>query len=263
MTAPKLSTSTPFGRFYAHPKRQTQVPSITNVKDVKNIPGLKHWAARGAAEYAADNLAKLAPLDRNERVQLIRQAPFTARPDGPSAVGDLVHEWIDRVIKGGSVTADEVEAAPPTARGMILQFRAFALKYKPDWVMSEFTVWSEKYQYAGTADWAAHIHGWLVLGDTKTGAKVYPDTRYQLAALANADFILDEDGTERELPHFERFAILHIRPTFAKLIPVVNIPAAFQAFLGLKAVFDDDMAHRDSSLMVAPKIEASRMPTAA
>jgi|SRR5215469_3098171 len=252
MTKPTLSTSTPFGRFYAHPKRQTQVPSITNIKDVKNIPGLKVWAARRAAEYAADNLDKLAGLDRDERVQLIRQAPFTSRSDDASNVGDIVHEWIDAFIKGEHRGAADL---PRTAQGMIRAFQKFNETYTPEWVMSEFTVWSETHQYAGTADWAARIHGWLVLGDTKTGNRVYPDTRYQLAALANADFILEDDGTELDLPRFERFAILHLRPTYYELIPVINIAEAFESFLALKTVFYDDMAHAANSLMWAPKVE--------
>ena len=47
------------------------------------------------------------------------------------------------------------------------QFGGFLDKYKPQWVDSEFTVWSETHGYAGTADWAALLGKNLVLGDQK------------------------------------------------------------------------------------------------
>jgi hypothetical protein len=219
---------------------------------MKNIPGLKHWAARQAAEYTADNLAKLATLDRDEVVQLVRQAPFVSKPDGASAVGDIVHEWVDAYIKGEHRgMADQ----PRAAQGMVRAFLKFAETYNPEWFRSEFTVWSESYQYAGTADWAAKIHGWLVLGDTKTGKSVYSDTVLQLAALANADFILEDDGTEVELPRFDRFAVLHLRPTYYELLPFIHIPEAFEAFKALRRVFEFQMAHSGNCMMWAPKVE--------
>lgn len=236
------------------------MPSITNIKGIKSIDGLKHWAARKAGEYAADNLEKLQALDRNERVQLVRQAPFMRGPDDPAAIGDLVHAWIDGFIKTGVEPrhddAIEWDKAPRAAREMFARFEDFTASYEPAWEMSEFTVWSNRYGYAGTADWAAYIKNWFVLGDTKTGNRVYEDVRYQLAALANADIILDVDGTERELPKFDRCAVLHLRPRFAELslVPSEVINSAFDGFLGMKAVFDESMANDGKTFMVAPKI---------
>lgn len=254
MTAPALSTPTPFGRYYIHPNRSYQVPSITNIKDKRNIPGLKYWAARQAAEYAADNLTKLQMLERDEAIELIRKHPFTHKDDGPSAIGDMVHDWIDRHIKGDEIPADEIEAAPVSARHMWVQFGAVVEQYQPKWVESEFTVWSDKFGYAGTADWCAYIGNALVLGDTKSGKEVYDDVALQLSALAHADFILEANGNERPLPQFERYAVLHVRPRGAKLIPVEGIDAAFKAFLGLKELFDFERENGGKILMFAPRI---------
>jgi hypothetical protein len=267
MTDPALSIKTDRGRYYVHPGKQSQVPSITNIKDMKNIPALKYWAARECADYTADNVAKLAGLNRDEVFQLVKGAPFqrTGKKNQSSLVGDIVHNWIDRTIKGEEVDPsvytgkDGREAEPPLqARQMWRQFSGpggFQDRYKPKWVASEFTVWSDTYGYAGTGDWYAYIGNALVLGDHKTGNNVYPDTAMQLSALANADYILEVDGTEKPLPKFDRFAVLHIRPLHSKLIPVEHTDEWFKAFLGLKACFDCVVNYEDETLVYAPKLE--------
>jgi len=267
MTDPALSIKTDKGRYYVHPGKQSQVPSITNIKDMKNIPALKYWAARECADYAADNVAKLAALGREEIFTLVKGAPFqrTGKKNQSSLVGDIVHHWVDLTIKGEPVDTtmytkkDGTVIQPPLqAKQMWRQFSGpggFLDRYRPKWIDSEFTVWSDKFGYAGTADWSAHIGNALVLGDTKTGNNVYPDTGMQLAALANADYILEVDGTEKPIPHFDRYAILHIRPLHSKLIPVEHTDEWFKAFLGLKACFDAVVNYEDETLVYAPKLE--------
>lgn len=253
MTAPVLSFSTANGRYYAHPSRRKSVPSVTNIKDVKGIPALKYWAAREAASYAADNRSKLAGLDREEVFQLVKNAPFREQENSPSKIGDVVHDWIDRFVKGTPPGREEVSGAHITPRHMWEQFGLFNAKYEPKFIDSEFTVWSDTHNYAGTADLAMDVRGALILADTKTGNNIYPETGFQLAALAFADFILTPDGEEKPMPKWDRFAILHIRPTYFHLVPVENIEASFQAFLGLKAVFDWQVDYGDKTLGYSPK----------
>src|ERR1035438_1823643 len=52
------------------------------------------------------------------------------------------------------------------------------------------------------------------------------------------------------------FAVMHLRPTFARLIPYEHIDEAFIEFLGLKAVFDFEVKYKDQIMMFAPKIQA-------
>jgi hypothetical protein len=258
MTQPKLSVNTPNGRYYYHPRRSSQVPSITNIMNQHNKPGLKYWAARSAAEYAMDNLAKLQVLDRDEGVQLVRSAPFGKSE--ASEVGDIVHDWIDRIIKGEQIPADEISAASITARRMLESFYAFIRKYNPVFNAAEFTVWSEKYGYAGTGDWHGKIGNKTVLVDNKTGTRTYWETGLQLAAIAKADFILDDMGNEQPLPVFDSHAILHLRPTSFSLIPIYHIDECFKGFLGLKEMFDLGIQHGDQVLGYAPKIKTSTIP---
>ena len=114
-----------------------------------------------------------------------------------------------------------------------------------------------RYGYAGTADWDGQVGPWRVLVDNKTGNRTYWETGMQLAALAKADFIIDDMGNEKPLPKFDRFAVLHIRPTYFEFQPINNIDECFNGFLGLKAVFDLEVNHGDHVLGYAPKVKTS------
>lgn len=271
MTDPILSEKTSNGRYYTNPNNHKSVPSITNIKGMKHIEGLKYFYLKACGNYAADNKDKLATLDRNEVFQLVKGAPWAPKPveDNPSKIGDIIHDFIDQDIKrtlAGS-SGPEVDStvyrdkdgnefeSPRIVRNMWRQYGGFVDRYKPKWVDSEFTVWSDTYGYAGTADWSAFIGNALVLGDTKTGKGVYPDTAIQLAALAKADYIIAPDGTQRDMPKFERFGILHVRPMFTRLVPVEHIDEWFEAFKALKVVFDTVINFENKTLCQAPKTE--------
>lgn len=266
MTDPALARKTAYGRFYRHPRDGAEAPSITNIKDMKAIKGLPAWAARECGQYVADNIANLANLPSDDIVSLVKGAPFRYNSSkGQSAlVGDIVHDWIDQDAKGfppdTSFYVDregERHKPPQQARWMWNSYQTVVEYYHPQWVMSEFTVWSHEYGYAGTGDLAGYIKGGkeLTLVDTKTGKNAYPDMAMQLAALSHADCIVEPDGTEHPLPHFERFAIMHIRPRIAELIPVDHIEEWWQAFLGLKMCFDTVYHYEDSTLLYTPKLQ--------
>jgi hypothetical protein len=256
MTAPLHAFPTANGRYYAHPARKSSVPSITNIKDIKNIPALKYHFSRVAATYAADNSQMLAGLPRDAAFTLIKESPFQKSDDDPGRIGDIVHDWIDRYAKsnGQPPGTDELAAVPITARRMWTQFEAFRDRYNPEFVDSEFTVWSETHGYAGTADLFMKMNGAGILADTKTGKNVYPEVAMQLAALDKADFILDPEGRELPMHHADAYACLHLRPTYFELRPIDNIEAAWRAFLGLKEVFDWNVNYSDKTLGFAPRV---------
>ena len=272
MTAPKLAQDTDNGRFYFHPADQRSVPSITNIKGMKNFKAASAVAAKECATYASVNRATLATLDEDDAWRLVRGAPY--RHDTPKNVasrnGDIVHDWIDNHIQGVSIdprvytdkNTGEEKTAPTTARHMWEAFVQFEDTYHPEWIASEFTVWSDKYGFAGTMDWSAKIGEFIVLGDNKTGKSVWPDMGIQLAAGAHADFILNEDGTTSELPKFDRFAVLHIRPQSFSLVPFDNkaIEARWEEFLALKRVFEIELEYDDKTLLYAPRHQVRRAP---
>lgn len=261
MTAPKLSVETANGRYYYHPRKPNQVPSITNIKKVRNVPAINGWKVNTTARYAADNLEMLTPLPPYERYQLIKSAPY--RPSQSGDIGDTVHDWIDRTVKGFEIPEDELQAAIPAARNTFKTFLAFRRYhlYQPMVLnQAEFTVWSDTHGYAGTADLDISIGDWRVLIDNKTGNDAYWDTALQIAALAKADFIVSEDGSEQPIPAYDRFAILHLRPTYFRLIPVHHIDECFEAFLGLKKVFDTEIVYADTVLEMVQKVKTATVP---
>ena len=257
MTAPALAFDTDNGRYYRHPGNSKTVPSITNIKSKKHVE-LKHWAARKVADYAADRREMLATLERDEAFSLVKGALYAREENSPSAIGDQVHKWIEERIQRGA-DPEGWDEASSTAKNMYKRFIDFEMKYSPEYTMSEFTVWSDTHDYAGTGDLGIKVGNRHVLVDTKTGKAVYPDVAMQLAALAFADFIIDEDGQQVELPGFDAFGVLHLRPMSASLVPVFHIDEWFQAFLGLRKLFEVEVEYADKTLGYAPKIKG---PTA-
>lgn len=260
VTDPALARPTEHGRFYHHPRTRAEVPSITNITGMKFKPLFKSGLKK-AATYAADNIATLANLDRDAVYTLCANPPTD--PTDPSRVGTLVHGWIERYIKGklvgsgeGLVTPDELAAAPNTARWMYERWLKFDAHYHPEYVASEFTVWSNTFGYAGTADFSMMLNGAHVLVDAKTGKQPYAEVAMQLAAISHADFILSADGTESRLPQYNGFGVLHIRPRSFTLHPVYRIEEAFQSFLALKTVFEWNVHHAPYSVGEAPQIKA-------
>lgn len=261
MTAPDLSRSTENGRFYVHPKNQKMVPSITNVIGMKNKPFIAGWGYKQCGIFVSENvetITALAKKDKASVVDLVKGAPYRSTAKSGER-GDLVHLWIEQRIKSGGdePTTEEVAENPDkSAREMWASFLRIEARYHPEWLHSETTVWSDTHNYAGTIDWMARMGNYIVLGDTKTGNGVYPEVGMQVAAAANADYALDQDGKPFKLPTAEKFAVLHIRPRYARLSPLGSIDECFQGFLGLRAIFEWQVQHSDGVIKYAPKIEA-------
>lgn len=255
MTDPVLAVPTSNGRYYVRPERGS-MPSITNIIGKKDKPGLKYWAMKECATYASQQRATLASLTEREAYTLVREAPFARSDDSPAAIGDIVHSMIERKVKNENAPShDEVTTAHHTVRAMWQSFLKFEERYKPQYTGSEWTVWSDTYGYAGTMDLSFNVAGFHVLCDAKTGKNVYPETAMQLAAGAFADVVIGADGNEvGAVPKYDKYAILHLRPRSATLVPVDNIPAAWEAFKALKLVFDWDVEMSGQTLGFAPKV---------
>ena len=112
MTEPKFSFQDPngHGRYYMHPSKGNSVPSITNIIGMKDKPGLKWWAAKETASYVSHNLElfRQPNLTEEQAFSLARYTPFSKRDDSPAVIGDIVHGFVERRIKGDSPTHEEV-----------------------------------------------------------------------------------------------------------------------------------------------------------
>lgn len=231
MTSPVLAQEQPDGsRLYVHPITGEKVPSVTSVLKMIAKPRLDMWMAGLCARYAAENWEELSQMQDWQRIELIKGAPAEQR-EMARVLGNEVHEAIDSFAVGRPAEVTKASSS------YLDRFIDFMLTQRPRVIESEVTVWSRRYQYAGTADWIMEFSGGLiVLGDNKTGKNVHGDAALQLAALACADFIIREDGTEEPMPAIGRRYVLHLRPRSWKLYEPRNYADCFSAFLAAREI---------------------------
>lgn len=231
MTDPKHAKPTVHGRRYTHPVTGEQVPSVTTIiSGGVPKPALPRWSAKAAAEYAVKQWDTLSVLSPDERVELIKGAPWR-ESEAAANLGTAVHDAIDHWCRD-----EPMPAWSPGVEPFMEQFALFLADRDPTFLHNEVTVWNRTEGYAGTADWIALIGGRATLGDNKTGKGVYPEVALQLAALARAEFILTDTGEELPLPPVDVLGVLHLRPRSWSLVPVVPTGASWDAFLAAKRV---------------------------
>lgn len=273
ITKPQRSFDTNFGRFYAHPSqisvsaisrqgledpysRYAPKPSITNIIGVMNEGFLPSFYAKLVATYAVEHVDEIVYQAGKfgENVAIGNLKAVVNRPHPASAIGDEVHTAIDDFAHGELHSSEDF--ATNTAWQMFRQFRNFATEHNVEITRSEFTVWSYQHGYAGTGDLMFSLNGikWLV--DTKTGTSVWPKVAMQVAALNNADVILDVDGSEHPMTPSDKLGVLHVRPRSCRLYELQNTEEAFQAFLGLKTVFDWKRNDADGTIPQKPSLES-------
>lgn len=103
--------------------------------------------------------------------------------------GTQVHEAAESLIKGQEVTwMDDYGNAKYSqiVWEMILRFHEFWTTYKPKLIDTETFVYSDKYQYAGTADLVVEMDGEIWLLDIKTSTSLHRSYDLQLASYAKA-----------------------------------------------------------------------------
>jgi hypothetical protein len=237
MTDPCLATTTPDGRrVYKHPVTGEEVPAVSTVIGMIAKPNLIGWAAKMGADYAVANWDYLTLSTDAEKISGIKNA-HREYADSRGVIGDTVHEAIDAFQKGEPATWDKQTGS------YVTQFINFMMDVQPVFLETEVTVWSRKYGYAGTADWIADIGGDIILGDNKTGKRLYPEVGLQLAALAHADFIIRPDGSEELLPPARALKALHIRPRSWHLVEIQHEDRCFQAFLAARKLLEWDQLY--------------------
>ena len=249
MTNPVNSIKRGDSRFYVDPNTGDKLPSVTSIQNALAKPALKFWAAKKVAEACVEEFGTVAQMVGQGKgdgaIDYLKRAP--QRSSGPTAkLGSEVHDLCDRIAKG-----EDIKRVHPEHEPFILQFKNWLRDCDVEFYESEVTVWSDSYGYAGTVDAICRIEDEVVILDYKTGASgVWADVALQLNAYANADCILDGDGTRRELPEVEAAAVLHLRPEHAQLYPVRLGDDVFDVF---KSLINSDKWMREISKTVLGK----------
>lgn len=209
------------GRKYVWPPTGEVFPSVTTILSVLNKPALVDWAARQAAIYAVREQQRLSKM--NSALAVSEIATTHKRiSELSSEIGTHVHECIE-----SSILQDMVEHNPWPEQ--MRHFDKWKEVYKPKFLMTEVTVYNRTVCYAGTLDILANIDGVTTLIDIKTGKNLYPEMALQLAAYANGEWY-DAKGAEAPLPKIEAAAVLHLRMTGWRFVPVEIGPEVFTAF---------------------------------
>jgi hypothetical protein len=243
------------------------VPGVTTVLKKLDKPGVLQWAVDNTSAYAVANIDALMnrteeqgfgflrwywkrdPLASDE--QDIRNYSAGVLNDA-AELGTMVHDWI--AAEHDDSPYPDVTLAPPYFWEMIAQWDAWKSEHDIKPILTETTLWSHQYGYAGTADGLWEIDGVRTLIDVKTSRNVWDEHFMQLSALGACDAMLiesDNSWSEVEVPGFSQYALLHIRPTDTKkngehmepfcrleVVDMEEIPLHFEAFLGLLAVSD-------------------------
>jgi hypothetical protein len=115
--------------------------------------------------------------------------------------GSKVHAAISAIIEGEEVRIDSKYLNPETGVfeeltleecDAIKSFVDWQKATNPETIVQDVTIFSEKYNYAGTIDYICKIDGRVYLVDFKTSAEVWPEYELQVSAykqpLQNAEF---------------------------------------------------------------------------
>lgn len=274
MTTPSLSADTKRGRMYRlAPDGDPVYPSITNVAGQRAKDFLGPWHGRMAGERAVQMYswlernpdraaAEIARISRDPRGTQRKIAAAAEESGRRSAdLGTLVHAACEEWERTGSrPDQDWVLAAIGAARerGSFARergpeellrdvalrldgFDAFLQDFQPEFEEIEQTVVNHSAGYAGTTDALCRIGGSLLSADIKTSKKVRGEYSLQAVAVMHAEALLDDDGTEREMPDLTGAFIIHLPAGGGySAVPLRTGAEQWNAFLALRAVWDFD-----------------------
>lgn len=214
-------------------------------------PAIAYWAAKVAAETAADWVQGLRgragpdlewvidSADPEALAKQWKQAPWKKR-DEAAVRGTAVHDIAERVVHGTDVDVPDEYLAHVNGYVTFLD----------DWdvhpILTEKSVASREHWYSGRFDLIASIpslhDGAPVEIDLKTSNNVYADTAYQAAAYARAEFYVEDNDpdTEHPIPDVAATYVAHVTANGTRLYELspdrAHIDASFETFLAALAI---------------------------
>jgi hypothetical protein len=228
-----------------------RVPSVTTViSKATGKPALLAWAARLAAEWAADHADDLPVLGTASWVREAAGASNRAR-DAAAKNGTLLHDLAEKLLYGDPLPDADHDGAP--FPDDVIRTAEQIARFMDAWDVqphiSEAAVFNETDRWAGRLDLVADLADgdrWLL--DWKTGASgVWPETSLQLTAYANATHI-QVGGADLPMPEVQHCAAVWVRPDGWELIPVRRDPETYEVFRHMLRVAEWASLRRDDSV---------------
>lgn len=216
MAAPTMARGTSVGRVYDLPGHDDrEFVSATTLLGLLNKPALLPWAAKLVATRAVDDQSWL-DMDPDAAVDYLKTAAIDAR-DSAGDRGTRIHEAIEAYLNDVAAPVDAGIAATVNAA------TTWADENLSELVAIEATTFNVRDEIAGTADFIAVLDdGRTVIGDWKSGKRIYPETALQLAAYATADFYV-VDGERVRLPVIDAGVVVRVH---SRGVQVVEYSAA-------------------------------------
>jgi hypothetical protein len=229
MPSPVNSVDRGGDRFY-HRNGRSYV-SVTTILDRLPKVALQGWKDRKLLEDYRTYEADVKGMKPGDAIKFIK-----GKDEGYSmGTGSVVHFYIESIAKGMTLPMPETDEL----RGYYEQVHRFMDDYRPTFMESEATVYSEDYGYAGTLDQIVEIGGQSYVCDTKSGKSVWPEVALQLSAYRHANYIGRADGRDDPIPDCDRNVglVLHIRPDTYHLRTVQIGPSIHRTFLSVSDVY--------------------------
>lgn len=230
-----------------------RVKGVTTVLGVIAKPALVPWAARKVAEHVADNLdqaVRWGNMQRDDVVHELKEVPNRER-DAAALRGTEIHAIAERVIHG-----EEVEI-PEAYVGHVQGYIDFLDAFGVEPVLTERSVASRAGKYAGRFDSIVTFTNWrdgVWMMDLKTSNYVYGETALQNAGYAQADFYVDDDAPEVEvpMPKIDGIAVAHVTAEGTFLYDLGDMEAATREFNAALTLYESN--YRRQKLTKKPVI---------
>lgn len=157
---------------------------VTGVLNVISKPALMYWAVNQTIAHLEMTIKPGDTIDEVKLKEILQEAKYAHRKRSQEAasIGDMVHDWIDRHIKGEKPTPFVNEVM----RASCEQFLNWEREHKVKFLENEKIIYSRKLNYAGTFDFLCEIDRQVWIGDIKTSSGIWDEYWFQTAAYRQA-----------------------------------------------------------------------------
>jgi hypothetical protein len=243
MTSPINSQTIDGIRYYTSPRTNEKLVSVTSVLSTLDKPALRYWIGKQVATYAVEERSTWLPIaekDPKGALDLIKGSPWRFT-ENSAQLGSAVHDAVEKRILGENL---DITTLSDDVKPFIKSYINFEEIFKPTYEMSEATVLSYKYGYAGTLDAIATFNnpelglvGRYIIDWKTSKSGPYPEAALQMAAYKHADVILLPNGTEVELPECDGAIVVKLRPRSYEVVPANVDQDTFKYFRHLQMAF--------------------------
>lgn len=241
-------------RFYTavNPLAQEPRVSVTSVLHTA-LPKQKYlmpWAALVVAETAVEFMQDVLEhrydieLDEDEldwdAIAADLKNAWKWERDEAGDIGDQVHDACESIMRSSKGNPDIAQAI--IEGGVYDDAVVHRLEHLLTWlradkvrtVATEFTIYNDTFEYAGSCDLAAYVNSQPYYLDFKSG-RVNPDAALQLVAYKNGEYIVDAQGEVHPMPFAvgAKTGVVTLKPGHCALIETEGGAHMFGTFIKL------------------------------